>query len=124
MQCSRGGARRSAAVGQRPAWARLQRAARRRARDRRCLAGLAGLTPAFAVNAASFFASAVLLTLRGPLPPSSGSGAGGIIADAWAGLRQVARAPVLRDLGLGTVAFVALAPTATRALGLLVVPRL
>ena len=84
------------------------------------LAGLAGLTPAFAVNAASFFASAVLLTRLGPLPPQSGRADGGIMADTWAGLRYAARAPVLRALLLGTVVFVSFAATDNVALVFLV----
>src|SRR6266851_3608643 len=69
------------------------------------LAGLAGLTPAFAVNAASFFVSAVLLTRLGQLPPPPGRAAGGIMAGAWEGLRHAARAPVLRALVLGALVF-------------------
>jgi len=84
------------------------------------LAGLAGLTPAFAVNAASFFVSAVLLTRLGQLPPPPGRAAGGIMAGAWEGLRHAARAPVLRALVLGTVVFVSFAATDNVALVFLV----
>ena len=72
------------------------------------LAGLAGLTPAFAVNAASFFASAVLLARLGPLPPQPGT-IGGVLAPAWAGMRYAARTRVLRALVAGTLVFVAFA---------------
>jgi MFS family permease len=84
------------------------------------LAGLAGLTAAFAVNAASFFASALLLTRLGPLPPRPGTAPGGIWSEARAGLRYAARSPVLRALVLGTVVFVSFAATDNVALVFLV----
>jgi MFS family permease len=73
------------------------------------LAGLAGLTPAFALNAASFFASALLLARLGPLLPQPGAAHGGIMAHTWAGLRYAARTQLLRALMLGTVVFVSFA---------------
>ena len=84
------------------------------------LAGLAGLTAAFAVNAASFFASALLLTRLGPQPPQPGSSSAGIMAGAWAGLRYAAHSRVLRALVAGTVVFVAFASTDNVALVFLV----
>ncbi len=84
------------------------------------LAGLTGLTAAFALNAASFFASALLLTRLGPLPPEPGTAAGGMLADTRAGLRYAARTPVLRALVLGTVVFVSFAAADNVALVFLV----
>lgn len=84
------------------------------------LAGLAGLTPAFAINAASFFASALLLTRLGPLPPQPRAFPAGIMASAVAGLRYAARSRVLRALVTGTVVFVAFASTDNVALVFLV----
>jgi MFS family permease len=60
------------------------------------------------VNAASFFASALLLARLGPLSPQPGT-AGGILAPAWAGVRYAARSRVLRALVVGTLVFVAFA---------------
>jgi hypothetical protein len=84
------------------------------------LAGLAGLAPAFAVNAASFFISALLLTRLGPLPPEPGASPGGMMAQARAGLSYAARTPLLRALVLGTVVFVSFAATDNVALVFLV----
>ena len=84
------------------------------------LAGLAGLTAAFAVNAGSFFASALLLTRLGPLPPQPGTAQGGIITDARAGLRYAARSRLLRALVLGTLVFVSFAAADNVALVFLI----
>ncbi|MBV9206606.1 MAG: MFS transporter [Actinobacteria bacterium] len=84
------------------------------------LAGLAGLTAAFALNAASFFVSALLLTRLGPLPPHADAAPGGLFAGARAGLRYAARTPLLRALVLGTVVFVSFAATDNVALIFLV----
>jgi len=84
------------------------------------LAGLAGLTAAFALNAASFFVSALLLTRLGPLPPHPDNAPGGMLAGARAGLRYAARTPLLRALVLGTVLFVSFAATDNVALVFLI----
>lgn len=84
------------------------------------LAGLAGLTAAFALNAASFFASALLLTRLGPLPPQPGTAPGGIWSEARAGLAYAARNPVLRALVLGTGVFVSFAAADNVALVFLI----
>ena len=94
------------------------------------LAGVAGVPAAFAVNAASFGVSALLLTGVGPLPsardtesgPAPGSETGAVaaaslagprpprlLADTAAGLRYAARTPVVRAMTLGTLVFVAFA---------------
>lgn len=72
------------------------------------LAGLAGLPAAFAVNAASFFASALLLTRLGPLPPQPADAAdpAGLLTQTRAGLRYAARSPVVRALVVATLVFV------------------
>jgi MFS family permease len=84
------------------------------------LAGLAGLTAAFAVNAGSFFASALLLTRLGPLPPQPGIAQGGMMTDVRAGLRYAARNRLLRTLMLGTLVFVSFAATDNVALVFLI----
>lgn len=71
------------------------------------LAGLAGLPAAFAVNAATFFASALLLTRLGPLPP--GPAGSGLLAGTWAGLRYAAHSRLVRALVIGTLVFVTFA---------------
>ncbi len=76
------------------------------------LAGLAGPVTAFAVNAASFALSALLLARLGPLPaaaPAVGAGARGLAAGTWAGLGYATRSPVLRALTVGTLLFVSFA---------------
>ena len=97
------------------------------------LAGVAGAPTAFAVNAASFAVSALLLTGLGPLPPDTlpldtpppdvlpppdaqRGGAGPaplrpprLLADIAAGLRYAGRTPVVRSMALGTLVFVAFA---------------
>jgi MFS family permease len=86
------------------------------------LAGVAGPPTAFAVNAASFAVSALLLTGLGPLPPETvppetlspqPEAAPGppprLLADAGAGLRYAGRTPVVRSMALGTLIFVAFA---------------
>jgi MFS family permease len=73
------------------------------------LAGLAGPSAAFAVNAVSFFVSALLLSGLGPLPPhpaEAGQPRSGLLAQSWDGLRYAAGSPVLRALVLGTLVFV------------------
>jgi MFS family permease len=85
------------------------------------LAGLAGLTAAFAVNAGSFFVSALLLTRLGPLRPQPGSSErDGMAADVRAGLRYAARNRLIRGLVLGTLVFVAFGATDNVALVFLV----
>ncbi len=98
------------------------------------LAGVAGAPTAFAVNAASFAVSALLLTGLGPLPPDTlppdtlppdvpspdarPDTAGPapvpgrpprLLADIAAGLRYAGRTPVVRSMALGTLVFVAFA---------------
>jgi MFS family permease len=73
------------------------------------LAGLAGVTPAFALNAGSFFASALLLTRLGPLPPPTVSTRDGIMAETRAGLHYVAHHRLVRGLALGMLVFVSFA---------------
>jgi len=111
---------RSACPGQRAARAGPEPADRGRRAIGGALAGLAGLTAAFALNAASFFISALLLTRLGPLPPELDAGTTTMRADARAGLRYAARNPVLRALVLGTVIFVAFAAIDNVALVFLV----
>jgi MFS family permease len=84
------------------------------------LAGLAGLTAAFALNAGSFLVSALLLTRLGPLPPGPGRDREGVMAGTWAGFRYAARAPVLRALTVGTLVFVSFAAADNVALVFLV----
>ena len=109
------------------------------------LAGLAGAPAAFAVNAASFGISALLLTRLGPLPPPSGHRAAPepgsenwalllrrarrarrarvprrLLADTAEGLRYAARAPLVRALAAGTFVFVAFASMDNVALVFLV----
>jgi MFS family permease len=91
------------------------------------LAGLAAAPAAFAVNAASFGISAILLTRLGPLPPPPGTSAGspsrrrpGLFADTAEGLRYAVRAPLVRALAAGTFVFVAFASMDNVALVFLV----
>jgi len=84
------------------------------------LAGLAGVSAAFALNAGSFFVSALLLTRLGPLPPQPGTTQDTMIAGVRAGLRYAARNPLLRALTLGTLVFVSFAATDNVALVFLV----
>jgi MFS family permease len=95
------------------------------------LAGIAGAPAAFAVNAASFWISALLLTRLGPLPPlqddnTAATGGApsprqpGLLADTAAGLRYAAQAPLVRALAAGTFLFVAFASMDNVALVFLV----
>jgi len=99
------------------------------------LAGIAGAPVAFAVNAASFGISALLLTRLGSLPPLPDTGAGtaagtaagspsgrrsGLLADTAAGLRYAAQAPLVRGMATGTFLFVAFASMDNVALVFLV----
>jgi MFS family permease len=98
------------------------------------LAGIAGAPAAFAVNAASFWISALLLTRLGPLPPlqddttaATAAAAGapsqrqpGLLADTVAGLRYAAQAPLVRGLAAGTFLFVTFASMDNVALVFLV----
>ena len=84
------------------------------------LAGLAGPSAAFAVNAASFAVSALLLTRLGPLPPQPADAPGGLMTQTWAGLRYAAHSPVLRALVLGMLVFVSFAAMDNVALVFLV----
>ena len=96
------------------------------------LAGIAGAPAAFAVNAASFWISALLLTRLGPLPPladdtTAATAAGapsqrqpGLLADTVAGLRYAAQAPLVRGLAAGTFLFVPFAAMDNVALVFLV----
>jgi MFS family permease len=95
------------------------------------LAGIAGAPAAFAVNAASFWTSALLLTRLGPLPPlqddttTTTTGAPsqrqpGLLADTVAGLRYAAQAPLVRGLAAGTSLFVTFAAMDNVALVFLV----
>ena len=95
------------------------------------LAGIAGAPVAFAVNAASFWISALLLTRLGSLPPLPDPGAGsaagspsgrrsGLLADTAAGLRYAAQAPLVRGMAAGTFLFAAFASMDNVALVFLV----
>jgi MFS family permease len=93
------------------------------------LAGLAGAPAAFAVNAASFWISALLLTRLGPLPPlrDDTAAAGvpsqrrpGLLADTVAGLRYAAQAPLVRGLAVGSFLFLTFASMDNVALVFLV----
>jgi MFS family permease len=95
------------------------------------LAGVAGAPAAFAVNAASFGISALLLTRLGPLPPlpddtiAATAGAPsqrqpGLLADTVAGLRYAAQAPLVRGLAAGSFLFVTFASMDNVALVFLV----
>jgi MFS family permease len=82
------------------------------------LVGLVGPPAAFAVNAASFFISALLLARLGPLPQAADQA--GVLTQTWAGLRYAAHSPVLRALVLGVFAFVTFAAMDNVALVFLV----
>jgi MFS family permease len=86
------------------------------------LAGFAGTTAAFAVNSGSFFASALLLTRLGPLPPvrSGRTARLAMLRETWAGLRYAAATPVLRALVASTLVFVSFAAMDNVALVFLV----
>ena len=92
------------------------------------LAGLAGAPAAFAVNAASFWISALLLTRLGPLPPLRDDTAAGVpsrrrpglLADTVAGLRYAAQAPLVRGLAVGSFVFLTFASMDNVALVFLV----
>ena len=87
------------------------------------LVGLAGTSSAFAVDAATFVASALLLSRMHALPASDARG-GSLTADTIAGLRYAARAAVPRALVLATVVFVSFAAMDNVALVFLVQDRL
>jgi MFS family permease len=95
------------------------------------LAGLSGVSIAFAVNAVSFAISALLLTGLGPLPPLDHPDEAatvpqdpmprpGLLADTMAGLRYAGRDAVVRGLLLGTFVFVTFAAIDNVALVFLV----
>jgi MFS family permease len=92
------------------------------------LAGLTGVSIAFAVNAGSFAISALLLTGLGPLPPVdrpegtalTASTAPPLLADTVAGLRYAWRDAVVRGLVLGMFVFVTFAAVDNVALVFLV----
>jgi MFS family permease len=92
------------------------------------LAGTVGPPAAFAVNAASFGISALLLTRLGPLPPlrddittaAASQRRSGLLADTVAGLRYAAQAPLVRGLAAGSFLFVAFASMDNVALVFLV----
>jgi MFS family permease len=86
------------------------------------LAGVAGTTVAFAVNSGSFFASALLLTRLGPLPPvrSGAVARQAMLRETWDGLRYAAATPVLRALVTSTLVFVSFAAMDNVALVFLV----
>jgi MFS family permease len=91
------------------------------------LAGLTGVSIAFAVNAGSFAISALLLTGLGPLRPLDHPGAvppqaaqPGLLADTMAGLRYAGRDAVVRGLVLGTFVFITFAAVDNVALVFLV----
>jgi DNA invertase Pin-like site-specific DNA recombinase len=73
------------------------------------LAGLAGVSVAFGVNAVSFAVSALLLTRIGPLPPVADPRAATLIGDTMEGLHHARRNPAVRGLTLGTLVFVTFA---------------
>jgi MFS family permease len=73
------------------------------------LAGTAGVSVAFGVNAASFAISALLLTRLGPLAPlgqPASQARPGLLADTLSGLRYTREAPLVLGLVLGVFAFV------------------
>jgi MFS family permease len=85
------------------------------------LAGLTGVSIAFAVNAGSFAISALLLTGLGPLRPLDHPGTRpGLLADTMAGLRYARRDAVVRGLALGTFVFITFAAVDNVALVFLV----
>jgi MFS family permease len=93
------------------------------------LAGIAGAPAAFAVNAASFWISALLLTRLGPLPPLQDDSTAadapsqrqpGLLADTVAGLRYAAQAPLVRGLAAGSFLFITFAAMDNVALVFLV----
>jgi MFS family permease len=73
------------------------------------LAGLSGVSVAFAVNGVSFAISALLLTRIGPLPPVADPRAATLIGDTMGGLQYARRNATLRGLTLGTLVFVTFA---------------
>lgn len=88
------------------------------------LVGFAGTRPAFAADAASFIASALLLARVPALPPPSARSERGVLADTAAGLSYVAHRPVMRALAIGTLLFVSFAAIDNVALVFLVRDRL
>jgi MFS family permease len=86
------------------------------------LAGVAGTSIAFAVNAASFGISAALLRRLPPLPPEvvSPTTVKGLASETMAGLRYAARTPIPRALVAGTLLFVSFAALDNVALVFLV----
>lgn len=84
------------------------------------LAGIAGTSTAFAVNAGSFAASALLLRRLPPLPAADGGAATGLFAETVAGLRYAAHAAVPRALAVGTLLLVSFAALDNVALVFLV----
>jgi MFS family permease len=73
------------------------------------LAGLSGVSVAFGVNAASFAASALLLTRIGPLPPVADPRAATLRGDTMAGLQYARRNATVRGLALGMLVFLTFA---------------
>ena len=87
------------------------------------LAGMTGLSAAFAVNAASFAISALLLAGLGPLAPLGGpapEARPGLMADTISGLRYREINPSLRALVLGMLVFISFAAMDNVALSFLV----
>lgn len=87
------------------------------------LAGITGVSVAFAVNAASFAMSALLLTGLGPLAPlerPTQEPRRGLLGDTMSGLRYARDNPMVRGLILGTFVFVTFASMDNVALVFLV----
>jgi len=87
------------------------------------LVGLGGSRTAFAVDAGTFIASALLLCGLPALPPAAAA-TSGLWTSTADGLRYVARSPALRSFVAGTVVFVAFAAIDNVALVFLVKGRL
>lgn len=84
------------------------------------LAGFAGTSVAFAVNAGSFVASATLLRRLPRLPAETTGALTGLVTETLAGLRYAARTPIPRALTLGTLLLVSFAALDNVALVFLV----
>jgi MFS family permease len=90
------------------------------------LAGLTGVSIAFAVNAGSFAISALLLIGLGAVPPldrlegAAPAARPGLLADTLAGLRYTGQDAVVRGLVLGTFVFITFAAIDNVALVFLV----
>jgi MFS family permease len=86
------------------------------------LAGFAGTSTAFAVNAASFLVSALLLRRLSPLPPATKTPTtfAAVFAETAAGLKFAARSRVPRALTIGTLLLVSFAAIDNVALVFLV----